>query len=111
MGSRKFKFALFGNIYQAKKSAISIHKAQGLEYNSVKVVVTNEIEEQITHNIFYTAITRACKNLKIYWTPETQHKVLTEMKPLSCKSDAFVISNKYNIPITNMPYLQVSLKG
>ncbi|WP_448920982.1 AAA family ATPase [Eubacterium sp.] len=81
--------------------AISIHKAQGLEYNSVKVVVTNEIEEQITHNIFYTAITRACKNLKIYWTPETQHKVLTEMKPLSCKSDAFVISNKYNIPITN----------
>lgn len=42
--------------------AISIHKAQGLEYNSVKVIVTNEIEELITHNIFYTAITRARKN-------------------------------------------------
>lgn len=81
--------------------AISIHKAQGLEYNSVKVVVTNEIEEQITHNIFYTAITRARKKLKIYWTPETQHKVLTEMEPLSCKRDAFIISNKHSIPIAN----------
>ncbi len=81
--------------------AISIHKAQGLEYNSVKVVVTNEIEEQITHNIFYTAITRARKKLKIYWTPETQHKVLTEMEPISCKRDAFIISNKHNIAIAN----------
>lgn len=81
--------------------AISIHKAQGMEYNSVKVVVTNEIEEQITHNIFYTAITRARKKLKIYWTPETQHKVLTEMEPIPCKRDAFIISNKHNIPITN----------
>lgn len=81
--------------------AISIHKAQGLEYNSVKVIVTNEIEEQITHNIFYTAITRARKKLKIYWTPETQHKVLTEMEPISCKRDAFIISNKHNIPIAN----------
>ena len=81
--------------------AISIHKAQGLEYNSVKVVVTNEIEEQITHNIFYTAITRARKKLKIYWTPETQHKVLTEMEPISCKRDAYIISNKHGIPIEN----------
>lgn len=81
--------------------AISIHKAQGLEYNSVKVVVTNEIEEQITHNIFYTAITRAREKLKIYWTPETQHKVLSEMEPISCKRDAFIVSNKHNILITN----------
>ena len=81
--------------------AISIHKAQGLEYNSVKVIVTNEIEELITHNIFYTAITRARKILKIYWTPETQHNILNEMKPISCKRDAYVISNKYSIPILN----------
>ncbi|NTV40866.1 MAG: AAA family ATPase, partial [Candidatus Moranbacteria bacterium] len=39
--------------------AVSIHKAQGLEYNSVKVVIANETEEMVTHNIFYTAITRA----------------------------------------------------
>lgn len=81
--------------------AISIHKAQGLEYNSVKVVVTNEIEELITHNIFYTAITRARQKLKIYWTPETQHKVLTEIQPISCKRDANIISNMHNIPIAN----------
>ncbi len=57
--------------------AVSIHKAQGLEYNSVKIIITNEIEELITHNIFYTAITRAKEKLKIYWTPETEHKILT----------------------------------
>lgn len=81
--------------------AISIHKAQGLEYNSVKVVVTNENEERITHNIFYTAITRSRKNLKIYWTPETQHKVLENMELLSCKRDAYIISNKHKMPIIN----------
>ena len=81
--------------------AISIHKAQGLEYNSVKVIVTNEIEERITHNIFYTAITRARKKLKIYWSPETQHKILSNMKPISCKRDAYMIATKYGIPIRN----------
>lgn len=55
--------------------AVSIHKAQGLEYRSVKIVITNETEERITHNIFYTAITRAKENLKIYWSPETEKKV------------------------------------
>lgn len=80
---------------------ISIHKAQGLEYNSVKVVVTNKFEELITHNIFYTAITRAREKLKIYWTPETQQKVLTEMKLISCKKDAYIISNKHSIPVIN----------
>ncbi|EIQ9546525.1 ATP-binding domain-containing protein, partial [Campylobacter coli] len=33
--------------------AISIHKAQGLEYDKVSIVVADEIEEQVTHNIFY----------------------------------------------------------
>lgn len=32
--------------------AVSIHKAQGLEYDSVKIVITNEVEERITHNVF-----------------------------------------------------------
>ena len=51
--------------------AVSIHKAQGLEYESVKVVITEDIDEMITHNIFYTAITRARNNLRIYWSPES----------------------------------------
>lgn len=42
--------------------AVSIHKAQGLEYKSVKVVITEDVDEQISHNIFYTAITRTTDN-------------------------------------------------
>jgi ATP-dependent exoDNAse (exonuclease V) alpha subunit len=61
--------------------AVSIHKAQGLEFNSVKVVITDEIEDHITHSIFYTAITRAREKLKIYWTPEVEHQVLNRIKP------------------------------
>lgn len=52
--------------------AVSIHKAQGLEYDSVKVVITKDIEERISHSIFYTAITRAKKNLKVYMSGEIQ---------------------------------------
>ena len=46
--------------------AISIHKAQGLEYKSVKVVSPSSNAERITHSIFYTAITRAKEKLKIF---------------------------------------------
>lgn len=56
--------------------AVSIHKAQGLEYDSVKIIIPESNSEQITHGIFYTAITRAKKNLKIYWSPETMDMVL-----------------------------------
>ena len=56
--------------------AVSIHKAQGLEYDSVKVVITDANEDDITHSIFYTAITRARERLRIFWTPETQQHVL-----------------------------------
>lgn len=61
--------------------AVAIHKAQGLEYDSVKLVISNEVEELITHSIFYTAITRARKNLKIYWTQPIEKKVLSQIKP------------------------------
>ncbi|AFU04771.1 AAA family ATPase [Nocardia brasiliensis] len=57
--------------------AVSIHKAQGLEFDSVKVVITDANEESISHNIFYTAITRARKYLTVFWTPETQHRILS----------------------------------
>lgn len=67
--------------------AVSIHKAQGLEYRSVKIVITDEVEEQITHNIFYTAITRAKEDLKIYWSPETENKILHGLKQRNNKKD------------------------
>ncbi len=71
--------------------AVSIHKAQGLEYNSVKIVITDEIDELITHNIFYTAITRAKEKLKIYWTPEVEGRVLSKIKPRDCKKDVALL--------------------
>ena len=77
--------------------AISIHKAQGLEYDSVKIIVTNETEELITHNIFYTAITRARNKLKIFWSPETQQKVLSQLEIVTNDKDANIITNKYNL--------------
>ena len=39
--------------------AVSIHKAQGLEYDSVKIIIPSNNAERITHGIFYTAITCA----------------------------------------------------
>lgn len=61
--------------------AVSIHKAQGLEYRSVKLVISDEVDELITHSIFYTAITRAREKLRIYWSPEVGHKVLSRIAP------------------------------
>ena len=72
--------------------AISIHKAQGLEYDSVKIVITNETEERITHNIFYTAITRAKNKLKIYWSPETEQSVLDQLEVKNSSKDAHLLA-------------------
>ncbi|MCF7834269.1 MAG: ATP-dependent RecD-like DNA helicase [Candidatus Pacebacteria bacterium] len=74
--------------------AISIHKAQGLEYNSVKIVISSETEEMITHNIFYTAITRAKEKLKIYWTPEAEKKVLAGFQKLDSTEDVEILFSR-----------------
>lgn len=71
--------------------AVSIHKAQGLEYDSVKVIITDEIDELITHSIFYTAITRARKSLKIYWSQPVEKKVLSQIKPQDHKKDVSLL--------------------
>ena len=71
--------------------AVSIHKAQGLEYDSVKVVITDANEDDISHNIFYTAITRAREHLQIFWTPETEHAVLSSLRPNVNQKDAALL--------------------
>jgi ATP-dependent exoDNAse (exonuclease V) alpha subunit len=76
--------------------AVSIHKAQGLEYSSVKIVITDEIDELITHDIFYTAITRARNKLKIYWTPEVEQKVLSSIKPKNSNKDLQLLKAEIN---------------
>lgn len=56
--------------------AVSIHKAQGLEYDSVKIVIPSSNSEKITHSIFYTAITRSKEHLKIFWSSETMQEIV-----------------------------------
>ena len=60
--------------------AMSIHKAQGLEFDSVKIIITKETDELVTKNIFYTAVTRAKKKLKVYWQPEVANYVLDNIE-------------------------------
>lgn len=79
--------------------AVSIHKAQGLEYSSVKLIVTKDVESRITHNIFYTAITRARERLCIYWSPEIQKKVLSSFSLANCNRDALLLSNRCGLAL------------
>ena len=59
--------------------AISIHKAQGLEFNSVKLVITARTVKQYTPSIFYTAITRARKSVRIFWNPMVENLMLQHL--------------------------------
>ena len=77
--------------------AVSIHKAQGLEYDSVKVVITDGNEDDITHSIFYTAITRARERLLIFWTPETQHAVLQHLTRGANSKDVSLLASRRSL--------------
>lgn len=83
--------------------AVSIHKSQGLEYNSVKIIITDNIEDHITHNVFYTAITRTREKLKIYWNAEVEKRIISSFSPRNFNSDISNlmrrISGKANISI------------
>ena len=68
--------------------AATIHKAQGLEYKSVKVVVVSSEEESVSLNILYTAITRSTQDLKIYWSSDTQRNVLSNISKTDFAQDA-----------------------
>jgi hypothetical protein len=74
--------------------AVSIHKAQGLEYDSVKIVITDASQDDITHSIFYTAVTRARESLRIFWTPETQQAVLTGLQRSANSKDVALLSSR-----------------
>jgi len=74
--------------------AVSIHKAQGLEYDSVKIVITDANEDDITHSIFYTAVTRARERLRIFWTPETQQSVLKRLSRSANAKDVGILAGR-----------------
>ena len=84
--------------------AVGIHKAQGLEYDAVKVVITSANEDDITHNIFYTAVTRARQKLRIYWSPETQQAVISGLQALDTRRDVALLSSRRELtPIRSRP--------
>ena len=72
-----------------------------MEYESVKVVITEDIDEMITHNIFYTAITRARSNLKIYWSPESQQRVISRFEKMDARYDANIFSSHSGLKLLN----------
>ncbi|MDA3079642.1 MULTISPECIES: ATP-dependent DNA helicase [unclassified Campylobacter] len=82
-----------GDIPFALAYAVSIHKSQGLEYKSVKVIITDEARSVISHNIFYTAITRAKECLEIYCSYETLKYISDNFSRENTKSDAAILIN------------------
>ena len=74
-----------------------MHKAQGLEYNFVKVIISDEIEKNISPNIFYTAITRACSNLTIYWSKNTALKIISKIHSSFNNNDDINAFLKFNV--------------
>jgi energy-coupling factor transporter ATP-binding protein EcfA2 len=88
--------------------AVSIHKAQGLEFDSVKVVITDANEENISHSIFYTAITRARQRLKIFWTPEAQQRILRRMAVRENTKDESLLKSRRGVtPVARRPKLDL----
>ncbi|MEU5209331.1 ATP-dependent RecD-like DNA helicase [Streptomyces sp. NPDC020742] len=87
--------------------AVSIHKAQGVEYESVKVVITDANEESISHSIFYTAITRARERLEVFWTPETQHRILSRLAVRENTKDEHLMKIRRGlVPVEKRPKRQ-----
>lgn len=87
--------------------AVSIHKAQGLEYDSVKVVITDANEERISHSIFYTAITRARRRLGVFWTAETQQRILSRLAVRENTKDENLLKVRRGVtPLGSRPKLQ-----
>lgn len=79
--------------------AISIHKSQGLEYENVKVIISNTIFDRISHDIFYTAITRATKKLTIYWGEQTEAKILKNIRKNPDNEDIKIFATKFKYKI------------
>ena len=64
---------------------------------SIKIIIPSSNSESISHGIFYTAITRTKKNLKIYWSADTMQKIIgsfnvTEQESCSLELIMFMVN-------------------
>ena len=67
--------------------------------------VTNE--ENISHSIFYTAITRARKHLEVYWTPDTQNRILSRLEVRENTKDENLLRQRRGVvPVGKVPRRQ-----
>ena len=57
-------------------------------------MITDANENDISHSIFYTAVTRARERLRIFWTPETQQAVLKGLRRSTNPKDAAILSSR-----------------
>ena len=76
--------------------AVSIHKAQGLEYESVKLVIPSGLRNRFSYNVFYTAVTRSKKYLKVYSSPETLNNIFSNFNTEK-SNDVFILAGKYKL--------------
>ena len=57
--------------------AMTIHKSQGSEYDSVIMTLTDEAQCMLTRSLLYTGITRAKKQVRLYGTREQINTAIT----------------------------------
>ena len=65
------------------------------------MVITDANEGDISHSIFYTALTRARERLQVFWTPETQQAVVEKLERKSSSKDVALLSGRRGLtPVT-----------
>ena len=79
--------------FMALAYAITVHKSQGSEFDTVHIVLPDEKKNMLTRRIFYTAVTRAKKTVCIYSVRgsfryavgnHAEHKRLSKLKERLC---------------------------
>ena len=80
--------------------AITIHKSQGSEFDTVAITFNDDNQRILSKELIYTAITRAKKQVKIYSTKSalkksinTETKRYTGLKEFERIGDCGIIDN------------------
>ena len=60
-------------------------------------MILQEVDEMISHNIFFTAIARTKNLLKIYWSPESQEKIINGLKKIDISNEATIFAAQTGI--------------
>lgn len=82
--------------------ALSVFKVQGMEFDSVKLIITQESLKNITPNLFYTAITRAKKKLKIFASESALRKLFASLEKFDQTKSVHDFVNYNHVKIQRM---------